>query len=175
MMMKHRLFRTGIIALGIFVLHGCASQTQNTIDEYSIAGHDSSTQSLVHDTETFTVPVIRVGRYKLVTQDVKVISMSQLPIALNLSNDETYYTADYIRLETAIASVIAQSGYSLCSSEAVDQLIQRAVPKEHYQLGPMTRANMLQVLVGSEWTVDFNQSTGTVCFEPNTDVAGNPS
>ena len=162
---KQSLFRIGMIALGVFVIQGCATNANHELNH---------SQALVHDLDTFTVPVVRVGRYKLVTQDMNVTAMNQLPVTLNLSNDESHLSNGFVRLETAITSVIAQSGYSLCSTEAVDQLITRAVPEEHFQLGPMTRTNLLQVLVGSEWTVQFNQTTGTVCFEPNTD-AGNAS
>ena len=167
MIKKHRLFCMGIIALGTFILNGCASQGgQNTINGHST----SESGTMIHDLDTFTVPVIRVGRYKLMTQDLNITAMSQLPITLSLSNDITQPSLGYVRLETAISAVIAKSGYSLCSNETVDQLITRAVPKEHYELGPMTRANMLQVLVGSEWLVNFNNLNGTVCFVPNTQL-----
>ena len=171
MTQKQSLFRIGMIVLGVFVLQGCASNGQS-----SNANHElNHAEALVHDLDTFTVPVVRVGRYKLMTQDMNVTAMNQLPVTLNLSNDESHLSNGFVRLETAITSVIAQSGYSLCSTEAVDQLITRAVPKKHFQLGPMTRTNLLQVLVGSEWTVQFNQTTGTVCFEPNEEIAGSAS
>lgn len=171
MLKRQSLFRIGMIACGVFVLQGCASNGHS-----SNANHElNPSQALVHDLDTFTIPVVRVGRYKLMSQDMNVTAMNQLPVTLNLSSDELHLSNGFVRLETAITSVIAQSGYSLCSTDAVDQLITRAVPEKHFQIGPMTRTNLLQVLVGSEWTVQFNQTTGTVCFEPNSDIAGNAS
>lgn len=164
--------KVALLVLLISIISGCAATSQSSKSENNQNNHADSlnhVSSNIHDADTFTIPVVRVGRYKLIAQNQLALTMRQLPITIDVtvSTDAAQQSA-YVRLETAIEAAIARSGYSLCSSPAVDQLITRELPAEHYRLGPMTLSNVLQVLVGPDWVVQFDDAHGTVCFIPST-------
>lgn len=150
---KQRIY-LGLVALSALVTSGCASQSHQQ-SHMSASTYDS-----------FTIPVVRVGRYKLMTQDSHSVELRQLPVSIDVSNASDVSDVTVARLETAISAAMGGTGYSLCSTPDVDQLISLNLPNVHQKLGPLPLDTMLQTLVGNQWQVIFNDTYRTVCFTP---------
>lgn len=108
-------------------------------------------------------PVVRYGRYTLVSTAPSAEQRDLLAQIIDIGIPQGMKPS----VHDAMEYVLQRSGYSLCPRTAgsVNVLYTRPLPAAHYQLGPMTLRNTLQVLAGPAWQVRVDEVRRSVCFE----------
>jgi type IV pili sensor histidine kinase/response regulator len=112
----------------------------------------------------FEVPVVRHSRYTLVELRP---SDDQLDLMRQVI-DITIPAAAHATVGDALRYVLQRSGYRLCDARAdtTAELYALPLPAAHEHLGPVTLRDALQVLAGSRWNLEIDESTRQVCFVP---------
>lgn len=170
MKIKQTKIKTVILFLFTFILSGMLMTgcTQNNlphpIEEPLTTSHNNKVYRRHKPQREETVPVIRYGRYQLVevgaTPEQRALlgQIVDLNIPLSTKNKTT--------VAQGIEYLLLNSGYSLCSSEAIEPLSRLELPLAHYHLGPIRLQEALDVLVGNAWQMDVDDRERTVCFTP---------
>ena len=113
--------------------------------------------------EVVSVEVLIVGRYQLVQTSPSYIQANLLaqPVTVDV------VARPLANIGHALFSAVELSGYSLCKSpEVTESLYKMPLPSVHYQMGPMSLINTLQVIVGPGWQVLADQTNRLICFKP---------
>jgi len=167
-------FFTPVCLLGLLsLLSACTAQAPNTSPPPPLidSGANRAQAMIGVDSERHQTE-LRYGRYTLLSttptmeQQDLLAQIIEVTIPSNLSPS----------LQDALLHVLQRSGYSLCPSNPLVQvLFTRPLPAAHYRLGPITLRNALQVLVGPAWQLTVDGVSRSVCFtQQNTDVATPP-
>lgn len=108
-------------------------------------------------------PVVRYGRYSLVSTAPSAEQRDLLAQIIDIGIPRGMKPS----VHDAMEYVLQRSGYSLCprTEGSVNVLYTRPLPAAHYQLGPMTLRNTLQVLAGPAWQVRVDEVRRSVCFD----------
>lgn len=104
---------------------------------------------------------IHQGRYGLVSTRPTVAQRDPLLqiIDVHIAPTLTATVAD------ALHYVLQRSGYTLCATTpAIQTLFSRPLPSVHYQLGPISLSDALEVLAGEAWQLQTDPVLRTVCF-----------
>jgi type IV pili sensor histidine kinase/response regulator len=133
------------------LLAGCASTPPET------------TLLVVQGREAETVPeipVIRQGRYTLVEirpEDAQLNLLRQV-VDVRIPDPQNATVGDALRY------VLLRSGYLLCPEKDIAPLDALPLPAAHYRIGPMPLDEALQMLAGSAWILDVEDTNRKVCF-----------
>lgn len=183
------LLRLAIVSASIGVISGCAhTQTTPELSSASrvhlvdgqegsaltdIYGRDGEVVYLLDvpeeisdsaNDEAISVDVLKVGRYQLVQTSPAYIKANLLaqPVSVNV-----HVARPLANIGHALFSAVELSGYSLCKlPEVTESLYKMPLPSVHYQMGPMSLINTLQVIVGPGWQVLADQTNRMICFKP---------
>lgn len=121
------------------------------------------TPDIYQTTDDHRIPVMRAGRYQLVTARAtlgqrylleQMVDVNIPPSVASTVGDGVRYTLD-------------QTGYQLCSPEGdwqLQWLFNRPLPSAHYDLGPMALREALQVLAGDEWELQQDALRREICY-----------
>ncbi|KPX40528.1 PilL N-terminal domain-containing protein [Pseudomonas ficuserectae] len=106
-------------------------------------------------------PVVRYGRYTLVSTDPKADQQDLLSQIVDVTVPDSLNPS----VHDAMSYVLKRSGYGLCSGSGdVKILYTRPLPASQYHLGPMTLRNTVQVLAGPAWQVEVDEVSRSICF-----------
>lgn len=154
---------TPVCLLGM--LSACTAQAPNTSPHQPLIDSDSNRAQLSIGTTEVSQPELRYGRYTLVSTEPTpeqrdlLAQLIEVTIPSNLNPS----------VQDALHHVLQRSGYSLCpASPSVQVLFSRPLPAAHYQLGPTTLRNALQVLAGPAWPLTVDDVSRSVCFTQQT-------
>lgn len=153
-----------IFVLSCMLITGCSQNRLPTSKQETITAQTKPNELQYKLPTEETLPVIRYGRYRLVevgaTPEQRSLlgQIVDLNIPLNTKNKTT--------VAQGIEYLLLNSGYSLCSSEAIEPLSRLELPLAHYHLGPIRLQEALDVLVGNAWQMDVDDRERTVCFTP---------
>lgn len=153
-----------ISILSGMLITGCTQNRSSPLLQDPVATSSTVTKHHYKLEREESIPVIRYGRYRLVevvatTEQRALLSqIVDINIPLNTKNRTT--------VSQGIKYLLLNSGYSLCSSEAIETLSRLELPLAHYHLGPIRLKEALDVLVGNTWQMDVDDRERTVCFTP---------
>lgn len=119
-----------------------------------------------------SAPEIAQGRYGLVSIQPTVEQRDPLLQIIDVHIAPTLNAT----VADALHFVLQRSGYSLCASTpGVQTLFSRPLPSVHYQLGPISLMDALDVLGGEAWQLQTDPLLRTVCFTQRQVVTKDPS
>ncbi|WP_226507225.1 PilL N-terminal domain-containing protein [Pseudomonas sp. MWU16-30317] len=119
-----------------------------------------------------SAPDIAQGRYGLVSTQPTVEQRDPLLQIIDVHITPTLNAT----VVDALHFVLQRSGYSLCAATpGVQTLFSRPLPSVHYQLGPISMMDALDVLGGEAWQLQTNPVLRTVCFTQRQVVINDPS
>ncbi len=117
----------------------------------------------VYHEELIPVEVLRTGRYQLVT--------TRAPIGQRYLLEQTIH----VRIPPSVVTTVGDgirytlnnTGISLCAGHENNQglLFNSPLPATHYQLGPMSLREALQVLAGEAWELEIDPVRREVCYQ----------
>jgi type IV pili sensor histidine kinase/response regulator len=149
--------------LSAFVLTGCtltptpqkpSTAPDSIISELQIA--DSSVPE-----ETPSLKHIRYNRYTVMSTSPKPDQTNLLSQIIDIRIPDALTPS----VQDAMTYILRRSGYQLCPADSDVQLLySHALPASHYQLGPITLRDALQVLAGSAWELNVDELTRSICF-----------
>lgn len=115
---------------------------------------------------------IALGRYGLVSTQPTVEQRDPLLQIIDVHITPTLNAT----VADALHFVLRRSGYSLCAATpGVQTLFSRPLPSVHYQLGPISLMDALEVLGGKAWQLQTDPVLRTVCFTRRQVVTNDPS
>jgi type IV pili sensor histidine kinase/response regulator len=115
---------------------------------------------------------IAQGRYGLVSTQPTVEQRDPLLQIIDVHITPTLNAT----VADALHFVLQRSGYSLCAATpGVQTLFSRPLPSVHYQLGPISLMDALDVLGGEAWQLQTDPVPRTVCFTQRQVVINDPS
>ncbi|WP_431479997.1 PilL N-terminal domain-containing protein [Pseudomonas simiae] len=161
-------FFTPVCLLGL--LSACTAQTQNPLPTSPENAGSSNRAQLSTSTAEESHPTeLRYGRYTLVSTEPTAEQRDLLAQIIDVSIPPNLNPS----VQEAMHYVLQRSGYSLCpAAEPAKILFTRPLPAAHYQLGPISLRNALQVLAGPAWQLTADEVSRSVCFERVKNDAG---
>ncbi|MGI4841140.1 MAG: PilL N-terminal domain-containing protein [Janthinobacterium lividum] len=115
---------------------------------------------------------IAQGRYGLVSTQPTVEQRDPLLQIIDVHITPTLNAT----VADALHFVLQRSGYSLCAAiPGVQTPFSRPLPSVHYQLGPISLMDALDVLGGKAWQLQADPVLRTVCFTQRQVVINDPS
>lgn len=124
---------------------------------------DHVTPDIYQATDDHRLPVMRAGRYQLVTARATVGQRYLLEQTVDVNIPPSVVSS----VGEGIRYTLEQTGYQLCSSDGdwqLQWLFNRPLPSAHYELGPMALREALQVLAGDEWELEQDALRREVCY-----------
>ena len=135
----------------------------STADEWQGRSQSAGFTSL-DPSDLKTVDVLRTGRYQLVTTQAPTSQRQLLeqPVHLQVSPLEGLSVGDGVR------RLLINTGFELCpvNDQGLRQLFSRALPRQHFEIGPMSLRQALTVIVGDAWVLKADLQRREVCFTP---------
>lgn len=153
-----------ILLFNSMLIVGCTQTRSSTPQPERVTLQAVVTPQATRALNEQDISVVRYGRYRLVEvgatveQRALLSQIVDLTIPLNTKNKTT--------VTQGIKYLLLNSGYSLCSSEAIEPLSRLELPLAHYHLGPIRLKEALDVLVGNAWQMEVDDRERTVCFTP---------
>lgn len=153
-----RAFRALTFVVGALCVTGCATSAQPS--------PPASSPSVAVETPTpsFEIPVVRNSRYTL----VELVPGDDQRDLMRQVIDITIPAAAHATVGDALQYVLQRSGYRLCDTRSDTSAVLYALPlpAAHEHLGPVTLRDALDLLAGSHWDLQVDDSTRRVCFVP---------
>lgn len=142
-----------LLTLAVSLLAGCASTNPPQKTEPSVAIQATAPQE---------IPVTRYARYTLVEVGA---TASQKDLLAQVIDVTIPITAKQIAtVQDAMTYVLRNSGYQLCSDEAIATFRGFQLPIAHQHLGPITVKDALSILAGPAWSLQVDHQNRMVCF-----------
>lgn len=145
------------LTLATILLAGCVSSTPPQKKE------NPPVAPVITQTPTpQEIPVTRYNRYTLVevgaTASQKDLLAQIIDVTIPVSTKQKTTVAD------AMAYVLLNSGYQLCSDETMATFRKFQLPIAHQHLGPISVKDALSILAGPAWTLQADHQARMVCF-----------
>lgn len=151
-------FRALTFVVSALCVTGCATSAQPSLPASSpiVAGEEPP--------PPFEVPVVRNSRYTL----VELVPGDDQRDLMRQVIDITIPAAANATVGDALQYVLQRSGYRLCDArpDTTAVLYALPLPAAHEHLGPVTLRDALQLLAGTHWNLQVDESIRQVCFVP---------
>lgn len=160
---KIQVSPTTFMLVSAFVLTGCTlipTPKKPAIAPVPIVSEFQTSDS-AKTKQTPSLKHIRYDRYTVMSTSPKPDQTDLLSQIIDIRIPDALTPS----VQDAMTYILRRSGYQLCPADSDVQLLySHALPASHYQLGPITLRDALQVLAGSAWELKVDELNRSICF-----------